>query len=356
MTEITTPAPTVDVQAVTNAAREAEQTRAREILAAGALHNRQDMAQKAVADGTSLDEFRSTLLADLAKTQKAVPTTDVGLSQKEVRQYSILRAIRALSNPTDRRVQEDAAYEREVSQAAAQRSGKTERGFIIPTDILMSKRDLITGTATSTAKGGNLIQTDVMGASFIDVLRNAMVLPKLGARFMTGLQGNVAIPKRTTSVTAYWPGENTAPTEGTNVFGQVTMSPKTLAAYIDIGRRLAIQSSVDVEALVRDDLAQTLAIAIDAAAIGGAQTNGPTGLRGTSGIGSVAMGTNGAVPTWASVASLVKEVEVDNALTGSLAFLTNPKVRYKLATTPKQSSGVEGNFLINPDSGSLFVR
>jgi HK97 family phage major capsid protein len=217
---------------------------------------------------------------------------------------------------------------------------------VIPTDVLLAKRDLITGTTTATSKGGNLIQTDVLGGSFIDVLRNAMVLPRLGARFMTGLQGNVAIPKRTTSVTAYWPGENTAPTEGTNVFGQVTMSPKTLAAYIDIGRRLALQSSVDVEALVRDDLAQTLAIAIDEAAIGAAKTNGPTGLRATSGIGSVAIGTNGGAPTWASIVSLENKVEVANALTGSLAYLTNPKVRGKLKVTPKQSSGVEGNFLM----------
>jgi HK97 family phage major capsid protein len=181
-----------------------------------------------------------------------------------------------------------------------------------------------------------------------------MVLPKVGARFMSGLQGNVAIPKRTTSVTAYWPGENTAPTEGTNVFGQVTMSPKTLAAYIDVGRRLAIQSSVDVEALVRDDLAQTLAIAIDAAALGGATTNGPTGLRGTSGIGSVAMGTNGGAPSWTSIVNLVREVEVDNALTGSAAFVTNPKVKAKMALTPRQSSGVEGNFLLAPPFDSLY--
>lgn len=353
MTDQIQPAPSVDVRAVQNEAREAELARVREILAVGELHKMGDAARKAVAEGTSLDAFREMVLADLAKRQPVKADPGVGMSEKEVKQFSFLRAIRALQNPTDAKAQAEAAYEREVSRAAAQRAGRSERGFIIPTDVLQH-RDLITGTATSTAKGGNLIQTDVMGGSFIDVLRNAMVLPQVGARFMTGLQGNVAIPKRTTSVTAYWPGENTAPTEGTNVFGQVTMSPKTLAAYIDIGRRLAIQSSVDVEALVRDDLAQTLAIAIDEAALGAAKTNGPTGLRGTSGIGSVAIGTNGGAPTWASIVSLVKEVEVDNALTGSAAFVTNPKVKAKLAATPKQSSGVEGNFLLGAPYDSLY--
>jgi HK97 family phage major capsid protein len=343
------PAPTVDVQAVTNAARDAEITRAREILAAGALHHEPDMAAKAVSEGKSLDDFRSELLAKIAKGQTKVDA-GVGMSAKEVREFSYLRVIRALISPSDRKAQEDAGFEREVSVAAAQKAGKAERGFVIPTDVLLAKRDLITGTGTGTAKGGNLIQTDVLGGSFIDVLRNAMVLPKVGARFMTGLQGNVAIPKRTTSVTAYWPGENTAPTEGANVFGQVTMSPKTLAAYIDIGRRLALQSSVDVEWLVRDDLTQTLAIAIDEAALGAAKTNGPTGLRGTSGIGSVAGATNGLAPSWANIVALEKAVEVANALTGSLAYVTNPKVRGKLKVTPKQSSGVEGNFLMGGDN------
>lgn len=354
MTEVTTtPAPTVDVQAVQNAAREAAINDAREILALGNLHKRDDMARKAVSEGKSLNEFRETLLADLAKTQPVKTDPGIGMSEREVKQFSYLRAIRALQNPTDAKAQADAAYEREVSRAAAAKAGRPERGIVIPTDVLQH-RDLITGTTTATSKGGNLIQTDVLGASFIDVLRNSMVLPRVGARFMTGLQGNVAIPKRTTSVTAYWPGENTAPTEGTNVFGQVTMSPKTLAAYIDIGRRLAIQSSVDVEALVRDDLATTLAIAIDEAALGAAKTNGPTGLRGTSGIGSVAIGTNGGAPTWASIVNLVKEVEVDNALTGSAAFVTNPKVKAKLAQTLKSTADTSSNFLLAPPYDSLY--
>ena len=335
------------------AAGEQEANRVREILALGNHYKLNDAAEKAVREGAPVDAFRQLVLAEIEKKAAARATAgDIGMSKQEVKNFSYLRAIRALMNPQDAKLQEEAAFEREVSRAAAQASGKAERGFIVPTDVL-NKRDLITGTATSTAKGGNLIQTDVLGASFIDVLRNAMVLPSLGARFLTGLQGNVAIPKRTTSVTAYWPGENTAPTEGTNVFGQVTMSPKVIAAYIDIGRRLAIQSSVDVEALVRDDLAKTLAIGIDLAAIGGATTNGPTGVRGTSGIGSVAIGTNGGAPTWASVAGLIKAVETSNALNGSLAFLTNPKVRYKLMTTSKQSSGVEGNFILNPDANTL---
>lgn len=344
----------INESAVREDAAKVERERVSAIMDLASRHNQRELGDKAVREGATVDQFRGALLDKVGQKPLSVDS-DIGMSEKEVRSFSFLKAVNALLNPSDHKVQNAAAFEREVSRAAAEKSGKAERGFVIPTDVLgaPARRDLITGTATSTAKGGNLIQTDVLGSSFIDVLRNSMVLPQVGARFMSGLQGNVAMPKRTTSVTAYWPGENTAPTEGANVFGQVTMSPKTLAAYIDIGRRLAIQSSVDVEALVRDDLAQTLAIAIDEAALGGAKTNGPTGVRGTSGIGSVSIGTNGGAPTWQSIVNLVREVEVDNALTGSAAFVTNPKVKAKLAQTLHTSS-TGANFLLPAPYDSLF--
>lgn len=344
-------------EAVDSAAgAQAERTRVSAILELSSRHGMADVAHKAIADGTSLDEFRAALLDKVGQKSLALPSSDIGMSEREVRNFSFLRAISALMNPADSAIQAAASFEREVSRAGAAKAGVEERGFYVPSDVISApmRRDLITGTTTATSKGGNLIQTDVLGSSFIDVLRNAMVLPKVGARFMSGLQGNVAIPKRTTGVTMYWPGENTAPTEGANVFGQVTMSPKTAAAFVDIGRRLALQASVDVEALIRDDLAQALGLGIEAAALGTSATNTPTGVRGTSGIGSVAMGTNGAAPTWASICGLVKEVDIDNAMVGSAAFITNTKVKYKLSTTPKQSSGVEGNFLMGPPYSELY--
>jgi HK97 family phage major capsid protein len=345
--------PAVDVRAVQNEARDAEKARVREIMAIGNLHGMSERAQKAVAEDVSLDEFRGQVLGELAKGQKRVDPS-IGLTEPEIKRFSFVRAINALANPQDRKAQEAAAFEFEASQAQATKLGRASRGITIPVDVeRYSRRDLITGTATSTAKGGNIVATDLLADSFIDVLRNKMVLPQLGATFLTGLQGNVAIPKKTTASTSYWVAENAAPTEGAMVFGQVTMSPKTLAAYVDFSRRLSIQSSLDVENLVRNDLATGIAVALDESALGGAKTNGPTGVRGTSGIGSVEIGTNGGAPTWASIVSLIREVEVDNALTGAAAFVTNPKVKAKMMATPKQSSGVEGNFLLGPDYSLL---
>ena len=341
-----------DVEAARRAAGAAEAERVREILAMAHHYKMDEQGQKAVADGTPTDGFRKLVMEELQKKSTKATEGNLGMSDQEVRQFSFVRAIHALANPADRKAQEAASFEFEASAAAAQKAGKTSRGIMIPTDVL--QRDLTTATTSGTSKAGYMVATDLLSGSFIDVLRNAMVLPRLGATFLTGLQGNVAIPKKTTASTSYWVAENSAPTEGALVFGQVTLSPKTLAAYVDFSRRLSLQSSLDIESLVRNDLATGIAVALDEAALGGAKTNGPTGVRGTSGIGSVAIGTNGGAPTWASIVNLVKAVDVANALTGSASFVTNAKVKGKLAQTPKQSSGVEGNFLLGPPWDSLY--
>ena len=95
---------------------------------------------------------------------------------------------------------------------------------------------------------------------------------------------------------------------------------------------------MDIENFIRTDLASTLAIAIDLAAIhGSGSSNQPTGILATTGIGSVVGGTNGIAPTYAHIVGLETQVAQDNADVGSLAYLTNSKVRGKLLQTEKAS-------------------
>ena len=332
----------------------AERERVSAILELASRHNQREFGESAIRDGASIEQFRGALL-DKVSSKPLNVDHEIGLTDKEIRSFSFVKAMRALANPQDRRAQDEAAFEFAASEAAAKKEGRTSRGLMVPVDVLY-KRDITTSTASGTAKGGNLVATDLLAASFIDVLRNKMVLNTLGAQFLTGLQGNVAIPRKTAASSAYWVAENTAPTESTNApaFDQVTMTPKTLGAYVDISRRLMLQSSLDIENLVRNDLAASIAVAMDGAAIAGSGTNKPTGVLNTSGIGSVTLGTNGAAPTWAMVTNLVREVDIDNALNGAAAFLTNGQVKAKLSNTSKQTSGVEGNFILGPDVNTLY--
>lgn len=312
------------------------QKRVSEIIAMGEQfkqHGADKIAAECLRDGKSVEETRSAILAHIGS--KPLPTADIGMTKEEARKFSFLRAINALANPGDRKAQELAAFEREASDAVAAKMGRAAQGFFVPVEV--QQRDLLVGTATA---GGHTVATQVLAANFIELLRNKLAVAGLGAQFLSGLVGNIAIPRQTAGATAYWVAENGAPTESQQAFDQVTMSPKTVGAYTDISRKLLLQSSIDVEGFVRNDLATVLALAIDLAAVNGTgASNQPTGILNTSGIGSVAGGTNGLAPTWDHIVDLETQVAVANADIGSLGYLTNGKVRGKLKRTFENGAG-----------------
>jgi len=285
-----------------------------------------DMAMDAIQRGLTVEEFQRDAIARLST--KPVPTADIGMTPKEVKRFSVMRALNALANPSDLAAQRAAAFERECSDAVSGVMGKAARGFFVPNEV--QKRDLTVGTASA---GGNTVATDLMAGDFIELLRNAMVVTGLGTRMMTGLVGNIAIPKLSGAATAYWVAESGAPTESAQTFAQVTMSPKTVGAFTDISRKLLLQSSIDVEALVQQDLATVLGLAIQQAAINGSgASNQPSGLL-TQITPSVIGGTDGAAPTWADIVELESDVSVANADVGSMAYLVNAQTRGKLKST-----------------------
>lgn len=283
------------------------------------------------------------------------PEPAIGMSRQERQRYSLVRAINAAMRNDWR----GAELEAEASRAVEQRLGRPAQGFFVPYDYLggdgqesvqvrsgrgfqyapaggptgvgLERRDLTAGTD---AAGGYTVATELLASSFIDMLRNAMMTQRAGARILSGLVGDVAIPRQTGGATAYWVAESGAPTESTHAFDQVSLIPKTVGAYSDISRKLLLQSSVDIEALVRQDLATVLALELDRAALhGSGSSNQPTGIAATSGIGSVAGGTNGLAPTYAHLIALETEVAQDNADIGRVAYMTNTKVRGKLKST-----------------------
>ncbi len=292
-------------------------------IAAG-IPGAQEVAMRSIQSGHTTEQFQDALIRHMAS--KPVPTADVGLTAKETQRYSVVRAINALSSH-DAASQRAAAFEREVSDAVAQKTGKAARGFYVPSEV--QRRDLLVGTPTA---GGNMVATNLQSGSFIDALRNAMVIDKLGAIFLSGLVGNIAIPKQTAASTAYWVAENSSPTESQQAIGQITMSPKTIGAFTDISRKLLLQSSIDVESFVQTDLGKVLGLGIQQAAINGTgAANQPSGIMTLA--AATSLGTNGAALDWAKVVALETLVASANADGGSMGYLTNAKVRGALKTT-----------------------
>lgn len=330
--------------------REKEQER-QSIETIGEKHNRRDLAKQAIRDGKSLSEFREMLIDSLESAPMSNSVTDVGMSRKEKGQYSLLRAINAAASKDWSK----AGLEQEISQAIAKERGKDPKGFFVPHSMAWkesrAQRDLTTGVA---ADGGNLVGTDHMGGEFIDALREALVLRSLGVRIMSGLQGDVAIPGLNARTATAWVAENNAPTEGAPTFRQVTMSPKSVSTYVDMSRRLILQSDPSVENVVRSDIVAQIAAAIDAAGINGGGSNEPTGILQTAGIGSVSFGTpNGGAPNWDGIVELVGDVDIANALMGNLWFLTNAAAVSKLRRTVKVAS-TDSRMILDDQANSLF--
>ena len=332
-----------DIAAVEAEARKAAQRNAAQIVELGAKHGRSDLAQKAISEGRSIEEFRGELL-DVIGSTRALEEKEIGMSKREVKRFSLLRAIHALANPTDRRAQEAAAFEFECSQAAAKAYGRTAQGILLPAEVLRNwKRDL------NSSDEAALFTDDFRGGDFIDALRNASSVMQAGATMLSGLSGDVKIPKKTGVASTGWiSSEGGAAAESEMTVGSVSMTPKTLGAFTDITRQLMIQSSLDVEALVRDDLAQSIALAIDLGALAGSGSSGqPTGIKNTGGINVVDFGAApDLIPTYAQVVELETKVREDNALGNGGAYISNATMYGALKSVEKAANTAQ--FVVEP--------
>lgn len=329
----------------------AERERIATITALGQRHGFAELASDLIGNGATIERAREEFLNKIVTnpTPVAQPVNPLGLTDKEQRSYSILKAINASITGDWTK----AGFERECSFEVAKRSGLEPKGFFVPVrDLKIEQRSPYAVGASAT--GGATVATDLLSQNFIDILRNSTVVSRR-ATMLSGLQGNIAIPKQATASNTYWVAENEDITESEATFSQIAMTPKTVAARSQYSRLFLLQSTSDAEFFIRKDFAAVLGIAIDLACIAGTGTNGqPTGILNTAGINTVALGTNGSAPTWAAMVNMLKELHVDNAPMNSVAWVTNPQVKAKLMTTPKQSSGVEGNFILGEPGSSLL--
>ncbi len=328
---------TIDVKAIEKNARErAEreaQARADELLQLGADYDAMDLAREYLKEGKSANEMRKALLERMGHSSPVeAESPEVGMTDKEAKRYSFVKAMNFLANPNDRKAREAAAFEIECSEAAAQRMQKAPQGILVPADIL--SRDLTVGTSTA---GGHTVATDLLSGSFIEMLRKRSVLDRAGMTVLTDLNGNIAIPRQTGGATAYWVAESGAPTESEQAFDQVTFTPKTLGAFTDYSRKLLLQSSIDVENFVRMDLAKVIALEIDRAGLyGSGASNQPTGVANMTGINSSTFAA--ADPTFTEVVGLETLVAADDADVGTLSYLLDATMRGAFKTTEKASN------------------
>lgn len=325
--------------------RAAETTRVREINTLSRKFDVDpDVATTAIESGQNVADFQRAILDKMGDKQAEstrAKDANIGLNEKEIRSFSLMKAIRYLANPTDERARKAAAFEIEASEAAQAHLGRDAKGLLVPADVLTHQAfGQRSQNVTTAADGGALVSTDYLDGSFIGLLRKRSALTRLGVRTLTGLSGNVAIPRQTGGGTAYWVGEGAGPSDSDLAFNTLNMTPHTLAAAVPITRRAMVQISPDIEALVRDDLINVLALEMDRVGINGdVDVDAPDGLLDAA-INTTDWAVAGA-PTWAEIVAMESEIGADDADVEGMKYAFNAAMRGWLKSTPKVSGTAE---------------
>lgn len=335
-----------------------------------------DLAEKLINDDATVDAARAVVMEQIGmrKVEYTGKVHDagaaqLGLSEREVKRYSFLRVAQYLADPNPRTA-DAASFELEVAREAQKKHSRSANGVLIPWEVLGANRAAETPgqTVGTFGDGGALVGTNRLDAQFIDLIRNRSAFLNSGLTMLSGLEGNVEIPKKLGSSTYYFVGENADVTNSKLAFGLVNMIPRTIGVRVPISRRMMIQSSPDVENLVRLDMAESVALGMDyTIGYGTGNAGQPLGIRNTSGIGAVTL-TNGkskAFPTtlggdgsttiscgeWDNYVDLETELAIDNLDAGSMRYVMNSVVRGALKQTLRASAA--GSDYVMTDAGQV---
>ena len=214
-------------------------------------------------------------------------------------------------------------------QSEAKRQGLTARngGILVPTSIFEARATMTTTGAAA------VVPDDYRADQFIGLLRNSMIVKSLGARVLTGLRGDTVLPKATGAATAYWVAEGDSLTESNTTYSSIKLEPKTVGALTAFSRQLALQSNPSIEALLRDDIAAVVGLAVDKALIHGtAAAKQPVGILNVAGIQTASLSTL----TWAAIVAMLEKLGLENITPN--AVLTHAKAATKLQTTLKDAT------------------
>jgi HK97 family phage major capsid protein len=272
----------------------------------------------------------------------ANPLPTLGLSRTQQQEYSIRKAI--LASVTGN--WNDAGFEREISNEIAARSNRSTGGAFVPiSDLLIPLENRSTYAVGASATGGATVQTSV-STDYISFLRNKALIMLMGARMLSDLNGNLNIPRQSGIAVTYWVGEGGAVSQSESTFDDVRLRPKTVGNISRYTRSFLLQTSLDVEGFIRQDLASGIALEIDRAAINGSgSSNQPLGILNYPSAQVVSLGTNGGAPNYDSIIQMETLASTINADVGALGFLTTPNARGKLKRTLKNPTAANSDWI-----------
>jgi HK97 family phage major capsid protein len=245
-------------------------------------------------------------------------TTLHGDADPEIRAQSINETIRyAIGAPCDR-----AKVEREQA-FLEERAGKKAGGIYIATELFETRAAQTTGTSAA------IVPTSFRPDLFTSALTNGTIMQTMGATVLTGLTGNVVIPRETGSPAAGWVAEDQPLPTGNATFDSLTLSPKHVGAITELSRQLIMQASPAADGIVRQMLSRNIALEIDRAALAGTGANAqPLGLLNDPAIPTEAFATD----LFTTTANMIGRADIANVGT-SRGFVTTNGIKGVAAKT-----------------------
>ena len=330
-TEMTdTPDLTVVRDEASKKAASDERNRIREISVLCERHQLgNELKETLISDGTSIGETRKIALEKLqAKPVETVEQID-STETNDIGYRGIEDSMSYLLYGKDHSRGAGAASE--VSEEVLKRGGvqrTSERSVFIPYGALAPKNLRATYNTGASGTGGALVGVDYLPERFLETLQATSSVMAMGVTVLPGLVGDVSIPKRDTDATAYWLStEVTAITQSESTFSNVSLTPKRVAAYSKWSMQTEQQALPAIEELSRRNLITKIDQARDLAILNGSGSSGqPTGILNTTGIGNIALGTNGGSVSLNNLIDLEGALSEDNALTGSLGYIAHSKI------------------------------
>ena len=288
------------------------------------------IVEKQAADAEASRKEIETLKArkpeQPAAVSGAVPAAPAIVGKE--RKYSLANVCRFLAGE-----QVEIGFEREMSQECGRIRGKAPKGMIIPFNAL-SRRDLsVSGTSSAT------VATLLDSSNFIDLLRTKYVIGQAGVTFLPGIVGNLSIPKMSAGATAYHVAEGSDVTESTPTLANVTGSPHTIGAIVDVTRRMLEQSTPAVESMIRREIEERLMRGVQIAVFAGTGSDGqPSAITNATGINNPSISSAG-TPTYAELLNFPGSIMADNAEAGGQKWIGTAEVWAKLAATATNGAG-----------------
>lgn len=302
--------------------------RVAELHTAGELFKRYgglEIADRVIGSGGTMLDFHRAVAAHVRDTSLDA-AFGLDLSERDIRRYSLSKAIAAYVNPTGepRRV---AAFEHEVSEEIERQTGRSHGLLMVPWSVFRRDFNVSSGT-----QAGALVDAPIPTEYYGDPLRNALAFARLGAMIAGGFKGDFSVPRFTTDVSGGFLTEVDSASESSPVTAQVAFTARRYSGYVEPSKQALTQVGA-LEGYLRRALLESAAAALEYGAINGdGSAPNLSGVRNTSGIGTVVGGTNGAQLTFAHLADLEAAPGTANAPEEMSGFLVNSKTRRWLRT------------------------